>query len=89
MTIVTPDRTEQVRGKTVRTVTRGKEARFLVVADASRAGATIMHLIEMGPENEMATALPVIEAFATEEDARSTYPQITDRGPDDASGITR
>lgn len=76
MTVITPDRTETVRGQDIRTVTRGKPARFIVVASETRRNAPIAHLIEMGPENEMATAFPLIEWFATEAEARAAFRQI-------------
>ena len=78
MTIMAPDRTDRVRDKTVRTIERGKTTQFLVVADADGGRATVAHLIELGPQNEMATALPRIEAFSTEAEARAAFSQVSE-----------
>lgn len=76
MTEISPDRIDTVRGKQVRTVTRSRAAQWLVVANNDAARATIAHLIEFKPENEMITALSRIETFATEKDARAAFSQI-------------
>lgn len=80
MTEISPDRTFQFRSATIKVLDRVRTSSFIVVADASRGGATFAWLIEMGPENEMGTTAAVIEEFTDEASARAAYPQI----PDDA-----
>ena len=79
--VVVPDKTTQLRGTVVKTFERGKRSGFLVVANGNRGAADIVHLIEIGPENEVGTSLSQIELFNTEEEARQAYPQIPVSAP--------
>jgi len=76
MTDVVPDSTAQVKGQTLRVVTRGKAETFIVVADAKGAQAKIAHLIQKRTDQELITSLAVIEQFPTEVAAVTAYSMI-------------